>query len=260
MNTPLAPVHFTHLKLMARSPAHYRHAVGTPFEPTSTMLIGTLVHAYVLGSWKDIAVYDGTRRGKAWDDFKLEHAGKEIATKFEDATAQAIAESVLRCPDAVDLLLGPSVRREHEFRFFIGERECSVRLDSWQPFAVTELKTTHDANPATFHWHAARQGWLAQLAWQGDALEAAGFVRPGAPRTHYIVAAEQRAPYVVQVYQLDETAVDFGRRCWRLWWERLMVCESSNVWPGYAQSIQPLSGPPGADDVSLIVDGESVEL
>jgi hypothetical protein len=37
-------LHFSTLKHMARSPAHYREACVAPFEPTPVMRLGTLVH------------------------------------------------------------------------------------------------------------------------------------------------------------------------------------------------------------------------
>jgi len=255
----LAPVHFSTLKLIARSPAHYRHALLAPREPSIAMRLGTLVHARVLGGCKRIDIYDGERRGNAWKAYKADHAGQEIATRAEANFAQQIGDLVLADPNASMLFRSPGTTVETEILYDIAGRACSCRPDAFGPGRVAELKVTHDANPATFHWHATRQGWLAQMAWQLDALEAAGHGRAD-ERQAFIVAVEQKPPHVVQVYELQPDAVDFGRRCYRLWWERLMVCEASNVWPGYTQGVAPLSGPPGSEDVSLVVDGEEIGI
>jgi hypothetical protein len=48
-------------------------------KPTSSMLIGTVVHFLVLGSRpgaKPLVRYDGDRRsGRAWEDFEARHEG-----------------------------------------------------------------------------------------------------------------------------------------------------------------------------------------
>ncbi|MEM9194841.1 MAG: PD-(D/E)XK nuclease-like domain-containing protein [Myxococcota bacterium] len=60
-------LHFTRLKLMARSPAHYA-AYQDLTEPTAAMRLGTAVHALALGG--DLIRYDGERKGNAWQSFK----------------------------------------------------------------------------------------------------------------------------------------------------------------------------------------------
>jgi hypothetical protein len=65
-------VHFSRLKLMAMSPAHYRAAAK---RGTAAMGFGTVVHALVLGG--DAIVYDGERKGGAWSAFKALVGGAE---------------------------------------------------------------------------------------------------------------------------------------------------------------------------------------
>ena len=251
----LAPVHFSTLKLMARSPAHYHDALLHRTEPTAAMRLGTAVHAMVLGEWKPLAVWTGgTRRGKEWEIFKAVNAGCEIITLDEHATATAIADAITRDPLAAELFMRCTIR-ESVVDWTIGDRQCCGRPDAFGPDVLVELKTTSDANPAKFPWQASRLGYHAQMAWYLDALG-----RDGYERTPYIVAVETKPPFVVQSFELTPDAIDFGRRCYRLWLERLLVCEASESWPGYSQCIEPLAGPPEAGDLSLTIGGEEVEL
>ena len=57
-------VHYSALRHMKQSPAHYRHYCETPFEPTPAMLLGTLVHVELFGHQpgRTIAVWEGKRR------------------------------------------------------------------------------------------------------------------------------------------------------------------------------------------------------
>lgn len=69
----LEAVHFSRLKLMALSPAHYLAAAERD-EETPAKRMGTLVHARSLGG--ELVVYDGERTGNAWKHFKALAAGE----------------------------------------------------------------------------------------------------------------------------------------------------------------------------------------
>lgn len=64
-------LHFSRLKLMALSPAHYKHAHR---EETRALGMGTAVHTLVLGG--EVIVYEGERKGSAWASFKALIAGE----------------------------------------------------------------------------------------------------------------------------------------------------------------------------------------
>jgi hypothetical protein len=70
---PPAEIHFSRLKLMALSPAHFKAAEELN-EETPARRMGSLVHALVLGG--DLIVFDGARTGNAWKSFKALIAGE----------------------------------------------------------------------------------------------------------------------------------------------------------------------------------------
>lgn len=239
-----APLHFSQLRNMARSPAHYRSALETPRADTPSMRLGRLVHTLVLGG-PPFVVFDGTRRGKAWTDFEAAHGGLEIVTVDEEAVALEIAASI-RASDVAQMLLGGM--HELELSWEIAGRKCAGRLDvlGHDGKYVTELKTTTDAEPGRFMRTASRLAYPSQLDWYGNGLVAAGMV---APENYYIVAVETKPPYVVTPFEVTPHALELGRRTWRSWFERLRVCEESNSWPGYTLDIYPLDVPD--DDYEL---------
>jgi len=242
------PLHFSALKKMARSPAHYKAALEMPSEDKPAFRLGRLVHTLVLGG-PAYEVWDGgQRRGKAWDEFVKANEDVDIVSTDELETARGMADSVLADMAARDLLVG-----EHEclFTWRIGERDCAGRLDVLDPLGfITELKTTTDAEPDRFGRTAVRLGDAAQLAWYLDGAKAAGI---GTPDRAYIVAVEKAPPYVVTCLELTPRALEMGRRTYRLWLEQLLVCEASDSWPGYVQGIWPLDVP---DDFNLTIDGD----
>lgn len=254
----LAPVRFSTLKHMARSPAHYREALLTPRTPTAAMRIGIAAHAALFGAWKEAAVWRGGRRqGKEWETFRAAHAGLEILSADEELQGQFIAAAVRANRDAATLIEAAE-HHEREIDWQFSGRDCACRIDAYgvREGIVTELKTCADASPDRFPWQATRMGYLAQVAWQYDGLRAYGVLID----TAYIIAAEQKPPYVVQVYEVTPASIDFGRRQYRLWFERLLVCEASGEWPGYVQSIVPLEPPNESGDLALTIGDEEVTL
>lgn len=96
----IEPVHFSRLKSIGRSPAHFRHARS--FE-TPSMRWGSAVHVLALGG--DVIVFEGERTGSRWAAFKSlvdgrpyfvfdgPHRGKEWTAAKEQAGADVIVTS-----------------------------------------------------------------------------------------------------------------------------------------------------------------------
>lgn len=246
------PVRFSHLKHLAKSPAHYLHSLTADSWDSRPMRVGMAVHAKLLGG--SYVVYDGERRGKDWSAFLTINDGARILTASEDADARAIAGSVMATPAAMELLGG-----HHELELDwtgIGGRRCRSHVDacSRRHNRVVELKVTNNAEPVTFGWHSWRMLYHAQLAWYRDAIEQAQGWRA---RDAYIVAVEDKAPYVVTCRHLTERSLIEGASLCRGWMETLAACEASGRWPGYCADVLELDIPiAGARAGALFVDGE----
>lgn len=240
-------IHFSQLRSMAKSPAHYKALETRPREDSLAMRIGRTIHAMVLGG--DFIVYEGTRRGTEWTAFESANVGREIITGSEAAASREVADAVLSHPRAAELLAG-----QHEFclSWKLARRACAGHLDVLGSNFITDLKTTTNAEPGWFARHALQMGYAAQMAWYLDGVVAAGLP---APENVYVVAVETKYPYVISTFELTPRALEMGRKQYRLWFERVLICEASDYWPGYIEGTAPLDAP---DDNTLWIDGEEV--
>lgn len=227
-------IRFSQLKLMAQSPAHYLHALKAPRKRARQLDVGTVAHSMVLGGPVPVVFPGKVRRGKEWEAFEAAHAGRLILNASEFAAAAACADAVLAHPGAMHLLEG---QREQELLpWEIAGRVCGGRPDVIASRHICELKTSVTSAPWRFPHLALRMGYHAQLAWYLDGHAAAG----GTAKDAYVIAVESTPPHVVTVYQLTPRAIEAGRRQYRIWFERLRVCEESDVWPGYSQTVEDL--------------------
>lgn len=244
------PVHITSLKYIARSPAHYLAALENP-KDSPAMRLGRLVHTIVLGG-PPSAVWEGERRGKAWQEFKAAHEGAEIVTKSEVENATRIANAVLTSPVARPWLDGQT---ERAVEWTTLGRKCATHgIDILGKNFIADLKTTTDAHPERFMRAAVRMGYDSQLAWYRDAARHLGHdIEEGA-----LIAVEVSPPYAVTVLRASPRIIEQGARRARLWLERLLACEAANEWPSYAQDV--IEWDVDSEDLSILIDGESIDM
>lgn len=247
-----APLRFSTLKHIARSPLHYQHALTTTFEPTPAMRLGTAVHQIVLGGTSPEptkpkpVVYEGQRRGNAWKEFQAANPGVEIITiaefereleaiEAERAQAQRIADAVLGDMRVQRILEGAV--KEQRITTQLRGREFGGTPDVLKPSEVWDLKTTNDASLRNFVWDARRRHYFEQVTIYGDLARAAKVADP----TEYgLIAVETKAPYAVTVFRLGPSQVDASRRTYTSWMETLANCEASGRFPGYSDAIETI--------------------
>lgn len=244
------PIRFSHLRAFGRSPAHGKIArSGEETDPTSSMEKGTAAHAIMFQTRKVLPWHKGRpRSGKEFEAFAAENPDAEILTAADYDDACRMAEAVLRHKDAEALLFAKGVVHEQTLQFLRAGRICRATPDARVPALYNvELKSTADASPRAFWFHARRMAYHAQMAWQSVACEARG-ARPG---ESYVVAVEQKSR-VVQVYQYGPRMLEEGHKLCHLWFERLCACEDADAFPGYSEMILPLELEEewGGDEVS----------
>lgn len=243
----MEPLRFSQLKMMAKSPAHYRHYVDHDSKSSPSMQLGSATHAILLG--QPHVLYEGIRRGKKWDAFKEENPDKLIMIQSELDTAGAMAKSVERSPRAMELLQGTV---EQTIFWENGPRECRGTPDVRSGSRIVELKTCRTSEPERFQRAAISYAYHAQLAWYLEGVRLSGL---GTPHQAFIVAVESSAPYPVTVHCLSDRTLDMGQRLCRIWLERLRVCEDANYWPGYVESEVSFDS---EDELRLTIDGEEL--
>lgn len=244
---PLPPLRISDLKRIGQSPAHYRAAVESEGSHLSK---GSAAHSVLLGGQR-VTYFDrvtesgkaAPRNGQHWEKFQAENADSLILTREEYFATNGMVQAVRACPEAMRVLDGV---KEQTLTWDISGRACRGTPDVRSDQYVTELKTTRSSDPHRFEWDAKKLGYHAQLAWY---LDGAVKARVGTPDAAFVVAVESTAPYVVTVFRVTDRALDYGRRTYRLWFERLMACEEADEWPGYVQSVVPLDVPDNEETV-----------
>lgn len=241
------PARFHHLRAAGLSGAHCFHAFQGDSSDTLAKRLGTGAHALIFD--KPFAVWDvpakngkGTAkrdpRSDAWKTFQQVHAGKPILTVAEHAGAQRIRDAVRGHATAARLLFGPDMTHERSIVWSELGRARQSTPDARGRDRLVELKTTRCAAPWRFARDAANMAYHAQLADQRAAIAHEQGGR--APREVYIVAVENVAPYVVQVYELTATTLELGDKLRLIWLERLQIFEATGLWGGYSPGIEPL--------------------
>jgi hypothetical protein len=227
----IAAVRWSHLKHMDRSPLHYRHATTAPRRDTPAFRFGRAVHVLCLEPerWAaDYVTWDGIRRGKSWDAFEAEHAGREILTADESERAMAIASAVRSHPVASTHLKAGI--KEGAIQWVDEETglACKGRFDALGGRLV-DLKSAADVDPQRFAASVYRYGYHGQLAFYADGLAANGIALDGDP---VIICVESVEPHDVVVYTADPFVVDQGRQMYRRLLARVKECTERGEWPG----------------------------
>lgn len=238
-------VNWSTLKHMGKSGEHYLHNLNNKGEDSDARQRGRVLHFAVFEPerlTREVVVYPERRAGKEWQAFEAKHAGKEIITSRMDEAVKRIGARARSHPMAARYLAGGkgehTVTWTHRSPGIEGhlagwEMACKGRLDFVADVgAIVDLKSTRDASPTGFGREAARYEYHAQLAFYRDGYEAMTGVRLPV----IIVAIEAAAPYVVQVYRLDDELLDLGRERYELLLSQLRICREENRWGGYAEA------------------------
>lgn len=238
------------LKLLRKSPAHFKAGADPDAEQKPSLRRGSLLHTLVLEPQtlatrymvKPAGMTFATREGKAWRD--AVPAGMEIVSADEVRVATRQATNLRAVPE-VAALLGEG---QAEVSFFwvdpITGDLCKGRAD-WvyrtaQGVILLDLKTSEDASPAGFAKACARYGYHMQAAWYSDGWKAA----TGEDVLGFVFGAVESAwPNVAEAYMLDDEAIDKGRAECRRLLNLHAECKAANRWPAYTETITPLSLP-----------------
>lgn len=252
----LPGINWSRLKLMAKSPLHFKEEVIGDSDPMS---FGRAAHCTVLEPLEFPRLYvlwdGGTKRGKAWDKFCEANAGKYPLSERDYNRAVAVRDAVLNHPVAGPYFTGPG---ESEVTLQWTDAgtglNCKARLDRSLPGTVVDLKTAADAGPDAFARAAARYQYAHQMA---HYCMGANYAY-GAEHRAVIVAVESEAPHDVCVYELSEDDLWTAGEEVKALLRRVKECMASGQWPGRFTEPQTLDLPPYAfarDDSELELTG-----
>lgn len=248
------PVRFSNLKQMARSPAHYANTIAVPMVQSKAMLFGDALDAIIFGT-KQVLTFDGaSRRTKMWTAFAEENPTAIKLLPKERITVDGMVATLSAHKDAMELLRGVN---QQTVLWSMNGRACRGTPDSYTLDRVVDLKSTRNSKPEAFAWDGRKMAYHAQVTFYRNGLAANMLCAPDADC--YLVAVENTPPFPVTVLKLTERAMLEGNKLWRLWFEQLLVCEASDSWPTYTQSVAEFDTP-DTDALTLSIEGEDVEI
>jgi len=164
----------------------------------------------------------------------MEAAGIEAVTAPEMEQAMAMAASVRSHQAAAALLRNGKAEQSFWFDDIATGLRCKCRPDWYTGSTIVDLKTTVDASPKGFAKSVAQWRYHVQQSHYLAGTFAERFV---------FIAVEKCYPYAVGVYELDADAVQFGDYERRNNLQTIADCRAISEWPGYGNTIQPLSLP-----------------
>jgi exodeoxyribonuclease VIII len=232
----------SHLHAVAASPYHYFSKFLAPHRPpsvqTAAMKLGSLTHCAVLepdelAKRYGIAPDRRTNAGKAIAA-EMEASGIEAVTSTDMEQAMAMAASVRSHQAAAALLRDGKAEQSFWWDDAATGLRCKCRPDWYNGTTIADLKTTTDASPKGFAKSVAQWRYHVQQNHYLAGTFAERFV---------FIAVEKTYPYAVGVYELDETAALHGETERRNNLQTIADCRAISEWPGYGNTIQPLSLP-----------------
>lgn len=245
-------VNWSSLKLLLKSPAHYRAALMATVRPsTAPQTRGRAVHVAVLEPDRfraEYVTYPERRAGKKWDAFKEANPDKEILTEDTHADCIAMEQAVRTNPAALPYLSGG--RSEVTVLWpFVRETmgavegystDCKSRIDFVANVgALVDFKSTRDASPSGFGRELARYGHHIQAASYRRAYQLA----TGKELPYIFVATEAAWPHVTAVYRMTAKAFDLGWDTYVELHDRLNACRRDNYYPGYGEGVMDVELP-----------------
>lgn len=242
----ISAMNWSTLKKGVQSMRHLKHAIDSDDDgDTFARAVLRLNHAAVLEPHtveRDYAVFPGpTRRGKEWDAFQAANPGKTFVKQDDIDESRRIADAVMSCKPARDLLEG--ALREQNLVWTDDETQllCKGRMDIYKPGAViADLKGCKSVEASAFVRHVGSYLYYAQAAWYQAGVEALYHAR----LPFFLVCYETTAPYDVAVYEVDEDWLRPGRELTRRLMSQFAACLKSGVWPGRYDTVQALPTPP----------------
>jgi exodeoxyribonuclease VIII len=202
------------------------------------MKLGSLTHCAVLepdelSSRYGICLPRNTKAGKEMEG-EMIAAGIEAVTASEMEQAMAMAGSVRSHQAAAALLRDGKAEQSFWWDDIPTGLRCKCRPDWYTGNTIVDLKTTTDASPKGFARSVAQWRYAIQQNHYLAGTFAERFV---------FIAVEKTYPYAVGVYELDEAAALYGETERRNNLQTIADCRAISEWPGYGNTIQPLSLP-----------------
>jgi exodeoxyribonuclease VIII len=207
--------------------AHAKAKFEIPFEESDAMFLGSAVHARVF----EPDVY----ASKFAPDRKLK--GDNATAEKRRMDIEGMYASICAHTEARRLLMSEGGKNETPILWTEQKMPARAKLDRRFGSAVIDLKTCSDASPRGFSRAVFSQ-------WRYD-IQAAWYLRAARENKMEVdrfifVAVENKRPWPVCVYQMDQAAIDYADEEIDLLLPRIKAARDSGNWPAYPTGVQTL--------------------
>ncbi len=234
------------LDQIRKSPAHLKcYMDGELREESDALSLGTLIHRAVLEpeTWDDAfyvkpeGMKFSNKEGMAWRD---EHKGKPIIEASEATIISRVRDAVWKEPAVRALLSGGYAEQS----LFVEDEHGTLRKSRFDYIAtsgnvIPDIKTTKCAAIADFEKSIERYSYFQRAAFYLDNANLAGMQKDA----FVFICVETVPPYLVALYQLNDTVLEAGRMLYRRDLQLYRNCVESNRWPGYHEGIREIALP-----------------
>lgn len=222
---------------LLRSPAHYFEYLIRPREESAPNVY-SVIHCAALEPEvfdQQYVVYDGTRRGKAWTQFKADNADRQIITASEAEMVTGVVEALRNFED---FPLWDALRAgEAEKSIFWTDRRsgarCRIRTDNLTPHVIFDLKGIDDARQEKVQAQIARMDYDLQAYMYSEGVRA--FTGQFLP--FWFVFVESKRPHGISMVRAGQSVLANGFIKFRRGTQRFAKLCADGNWGGYSNAI-----------------------
>lgn len=230
------------LWLLKSSPLKFQYGSEHPDDPTPSMILGQAFHKLVLEPdtfYEEFAIIpEGLNRRTSegrmiYAEFAAMNAGKTFLGYDDYETICWMEESLLANPTARKII----ENGVHEHSIFWDDPETGEALKcrpdifiaNDELHIIADLKTTTSAETDAFRNTCVSMGYAMQAAMYTDGVRTE---HPG-EYAFLFLAVEKKPPYAVNVMQVSDEMMEFGRLQYRGLVELLHECREKKLFYGY---------------------------
>jgi len=246
----------TGLKLMMRSPAHYKYSdakdKSTRFKVAGSALHMACLEPDIFYDTYHLLRSSENRMSSDYKEAKKEYGEELVLVKPEIEKIEGMAKSlsnskIYECIDNYNCgkeLSGFAIDPETGLM-------CRHRFDAIIDGIAIDLKTTTDARKPAFSKKILDFGYHIQAAFYADQHR---WITGDDIEKFIFAAIETSAPYAVKIYELDQDSIEAGRKKYRQALNEYAQCKDTDTWPSYDQDIETIGIPQWALEKDAIND------
>ena len=197
------------LGLLNKSPQHLLAYMQGFTKESKALDIGKAFHTMILEPSKldnEVVVFEGkTRRGKAWDEFKMANSDKTIISTSEWNMINDMSNVIFENKEAMEFI--NNSKHEVVEVWKNNSIKCKGKADMVvmnieNKKILIDLKTTRDSSIESFRRSSYSYGYDRQAAFYIDGFQADEF---------WFVVIEKENPYRVGIYKASDEFIEGGR-------------------------------------------------